>query len=388
MRILTIAATPFFSDRGCHIRIYNEAKYLQKLGNDIKICTYHNGKSIDELDIARIGNVSWYKKSSPGFAWGKIWLDFKLLFLCIKEIRNFKPKIIHAHLYEGLAIGFLAKCLLFRRIPIILDLQGDIKDELNSYNKKNKIINKIIAWVATSIINKADFVIISSENALKSVEKIYKNKKKVEVVKDGVDIDIFSKISIPTEGVCQELNEIRKQAKGKYILIYAGGLSDSKGVGDLLNEFIKNKEIKNNWFLILFGKGEDCDKYKKMVGNNEIVFFTKNTGYFSLPHYLKLADAAIDPKNNSTESSGKIVLYMASGLPIVCFDNNFNKFRLGNSGFYVKTFSDLISALSKIKRNFFISKKNLCYEFEKESEEKEVYKIEKIIREILKNKNK
>ncbi len=56
MKILTIAATPFFSDRGCHMRIYNEAKFLQKFGSIVKICTYHEGKNIDGLDIERILN--------------------------------------------------------------------------------------------------------------------------------------------------------------------------------------------------------------------------------------------------------------------------------------------------------------------------------------------
>lgn len=126
MKILTIATTPFFSDRGCHIRIYNEAKYLQRFGAEVEICTYHNGEDIEGIKIHRIGKVSWYKKTSPGFAWGKLWLDLKLLFLCVKILRKSEFDLIHAHLFESLAIARIAKFFTFKKNPIVLDLQGDL----------------------------------------------------------------------------------------------------------------------------------------------------------------------------------------------------------------------------------------------------------------------
>ena len=33
MRIMMIAPTPFFADRGCHTRIYGEITALQRLGH-------------------------------------------------------------------------------------------------------------------------------------------------------------------------------------------------------------------------------------------------------------------------------------------------------------------------------------------------------------------
>ena len=51
MKILVIAPTPFFADRGCHIRIYEEARALIKKGHKIDIYTYHNGRDIKGLNI-------------------------------------------------------------------------------------------------------------------------------------------------------------------------------------------------------------------------------------------------------------------------------------------------------------------------------------------------
>src|SRR4030042_5385256 len=120
MKILTIAATPFFADRGCHMRIYNKAKYLKKFGADVKICTYFGGDNIEGLDIEKIERVGWYKRTAPGFSWGKFWLDIKLIFLCRRVIKSFQPDVIPAHLYEGLGVGYLAKRLAGRNVPIVV----------------------------------------------------------------------------------------------------------------------------------------------------------------------------------------------------------------------------------------------------------------------------
>ena len=39
LRVLMIAPTPFFSDRGCHVRILEEARALQRAGAAVTIGT-------------------------------------------------------------------------------------------------------------------------------------------------------------------------------------------------------------------------------------------------------------------------------------------------------------------------------------------------------------
>ena len=66
MRILIIAPTPFFADRGCHVRILEEARALMALGRQVTICTYHNGRDINGIDARRIVKIPWYSKLSAG----------------------------------------------------------------------------------------------------------------------------------------------------------------------------------------------------------------------------------------------------------------------------------------------------------------------------------
>lgn len=375
MRILTIAATSFFSDRGCHIRIYNEAKYLGKLGAEVRLCTYHIGENIAGLDIKRIGKTGWYKKLSPGFHWGKLWLDLKLLFLVRREIKGFQPDAIHAHLYEGLAIGYLAKKISFVKIPIVFDLQGNIDEEFASYSRKNSIARKFFVWLSKRIIRWADRIVVSSENVKTRTSD-------VQIVRDGVDLELFENPQNLSKEEQEKIEKIKKWAGDSKILVYIGGLSDNKGVSELLKSFggliFKNQD----WKLLLGGFGSDEEKYKKYISENNLedfVYFAGKVNYFSLPAYLALSDAGIDPKSGSTESSGKLANLMAAGLPIICFDNEFNRARLGNKGCYLKSFDDLREALANIK-----SAEKIDYDLENLSEEKEAQKLFDIFESLIK----
>jgi len=367
LKILTIAATPFFSDRGAHMRILNEAKYLQKLGAKVRLCTYHIGENVSDLDIARIKGPACYKKISPGFSWGKIWLDLKMLFLVRREIRKYNPDIIHAHLYEGLAIGYLAKKAAFKKIPIVFDLQGNIDEEFKSYSRNHSGARKFFVWMARIVINWADKIVVSSENVS------CRRPTSTTVIKDGIDLDLFQNSPKLSEAEQEKIKKIREWTGDGKLLVYVGGLSDNKGVGELLEAFLRLNLKNSNWKLLLGGFGEDEEKYKKYIAENDLektVYFAGRVKYFSLPHYLALASAGIDPKSGSAESSGKLANLMAAGLPVVCFENDFNRARLGDKGHYLKSIDDLQSVLENIT-----SAEKIEYNLEELSEEKEARKL-------------
>lgn len=377
MKILTIAATPFFSDRGCHVRIYNGAKYLEKFGAKVKICTYFDGENVAGLDVEKIKRVSWYKKTSPGFSWGKFWLDIKLIFLCRKMIRTFHPDVIYAHMYEGLGVGYLAKRLALKNTPIVTDLQADLDDEFRNYNKKNFIARRIFVWLSGRLVNRCDWLMLSSENLLPKMKKSFKRTNKITVMNDGVDLDLFSDMNKLAEEELKKIEEIKKWKASDKLLVYVGGLSDNKGVGKLLEGFKEFIAGGGQWKLLIGGFGNDEKKYAEFVRRNNLdkwVLFIGKVKYLSLPAYLALADAAVDPKNGGTESSGKLVNLMASGVPIICINNDFNRSRLGKSGLYMANHSDL----KKVLHNLIPASK-VDYGLENHGEALEAKKLLEII---------
>src|ERR1035437_2730107 len=122
-----IAPTPYFSDRGCHVRIYEEARALTKLGHEVCIVTYHLGRDMPGVRVVRTPKIPWYNKLEAGPSWHKPYLDILLLCKSIIEIRSFRPHLIHAHLHEGALIGSVLKSLF--DIPLLFDYQGSLSGE-------------------------------------------------------------------------------------------------------------------------------------------------------------------------------------------------------------------------------------------------------------------
>src|SRR4051812_16144715 len=75
LRILMIAPTSFFADYGCHVRILEETRILQKLGHQVTIVTYHNGKGVADIDIRRTLPIPWRRHYEVGSSRHKLVFD-------------------------------------------------------------------------------------------------------------------------------------------------------------------------------------------------------------------------------------------------------------------------------------------------------------------------
>jgi len=329
-----VAPTPFFADRGCHIRIYEETRALQNLGNRVVIYTYHNGRDIPGIKIRRIMNIPWYKKLEAGPSYQKLYLDFLLLLKLLESSIPEKVDIIHAHLHEGALLGKIYK--KFKRIPLVFDFQGSLTSEIVDHNflkKKSfalKFIRKIENWVNTS----ADAIVVSSANSANLLKKESNIKKdKIFVVQDGVNVNEFK--------MCNDTLNLKRKLNlplNKKIVVYLGLLNRYQGV-DCLLETISYmvKKNKNVHFLIM--GYPDVEKYKKIALENKIdhsITFTGRINYKEAPQYLSLGDVAVSPKISKTESNGKLYNYMAMGLPTVVFDTPVNREILGDLGIYAE----------------------------------------------------
>lgn len=118
LTVLHIAPTPFFADRGCHMRVRGLILALNKRGVNNLLCTYHHGRDVEGVKAMRIMNIPAYTKLEAGPSPWKYLADILLLFKVCQTIWRTKPDIIHGHLHEGSLIGWMARWLFFwRRLP-------------------------------------------------------------------------------------------------------------------------------------------------------------------------------------------------------------------------------------------------------------------------------
>lgn len=365
--VIMIAPTPFFADRGCHVRIYEEARALQKLGNRVVIYTYHNGRDIAGINTRRIMNIPWYKKLEAGPSFHKFYLDFLLLLRIVGSCVNGKVNIIHAHLHEGALVGKIYK--KFRRIPLVFDFQGSLTDELVDHNflKRKNFAFKFIRKAEKSINSSADAIVVSSINSANLLkEELDIKKDKIFVVQDGVDVNEF-KMYKDTADLKRKLN----LPLNKKIVVYLGLLNEYQGV-DCLLEAISYLVRKNQNVHFLIMGYPDVKKYKEIARKKKIshtVTFTGRIDYRQAPQYLSLGDVAVSPKISKTESNGKLYNYMAVGLPVVVFDTPVNREILGELGIYAQL-GDPVSLAERLE--MILSNDNLVKDLREKLRQKAV----------------
>ncbi|MDD2851971.1 MAG: glycosyltransferase family 4 protein [Desulfuromonadaceae bacterium] len=332
LRVLMIAPTPYFADRGCHVRIYEEARALTRMGHDVCVATYHLGRDMPGVRVVRTPPVPWYRKLEAGPSWHKPYLDVLLLLRALSEIRSFHPHLIHAHLHEGALIGTILSRLF--RIPLLFDYQGSLSGEsLNhGFFREQSLLSRLFKAAELFIDRRGDMIITSSENGRQELVKKWgiPSEKVVNLI-DGVDTEEFRPHSQ------SEARRTLGIPDNMRVVVYLGLFNQYQGI-DLLFDVIalvKAESPDVSFLLMGFPDTEYRAKAFKM-GIADVIMFTGRVDYDRAPLFLSAGDLAVSPKISLTEANGKLFNYMACGLPTVVFDNQINREILGDDGIYVE----------------------------------------------------
>lgn len=345
-----LAPTPYFSDRGCHVRIYEEARALRSLGHDVRIVTYHLGRDMPDIQTIRILQIPWYSRLEAGPSLHKLYLDALMFIKAAMLIPDFRPDLIHAHLHEGAFIGYFLKKL--SGLPLVLDYQGSLTGECidHGFFSASSRVASLFRMIERMINGFADRIITSSSAATAELVNSWGVQSQyVTPLIDAVDTDVF----FPNTD--QQIREALGISPSAFVVTYLGILSRYQGTDLLLDciEQLKRDGIKVI-FLIMGFPEEQYRSEARARGLSEMIHFTGKVDYKEAPLLLSAADIAVTPKLSLTEANGKIFNYMACGLPVVAFDTPVNREVLGNTGIYAR-YGDAGDMAAKIADLYAVS---------------------------------
>ena len=319
-RIFMVAPTPFFSERGCHVRVLDS--YLRhKDENDLTLFTYGLGRTPAQVEkIVRVFNFPWYKKTSPGPSITKIFYDFLLFSKMFWHSLHERPDVYYCHLHEGAAVGLALRAIFGGKV--LFDNQGLLVGELSN-TRLGKLARPLTA-IEGYLLRHVDFNVVSSEGLRQKILARYA-------------IDTVTQPDIPNPKIFDPKVPPARIAlpKGKTIVVYLGGLQKGKGMDEFLRVI---PHLDKRFFFLIMGYPVDhCKEIADDLGIQDRVMFTGPIKYEESPAYLKLGSYALSPKKTeSGEANAKLYTYRAMGLKTVCYDAPENRAILGKLGVYVK----------------------------------------------------
>jgi glycosyltransferase involved in cell wall biosynthesis len=351
LNVLTLSPTMFFADYGAHVRILEEVTILQKLGHQVTILAYPNGRDIEGIHVRRCWGVPFNYRVIVGSSRHKLYLDVLLGLMSLGYILRHKPDIIHAHLHEGGLIGwFLSK---LTGAPLIFDFQGSLTAEMIDHNflAPQSRFHKILRWLETRIDHAADVVLTSSAHAAHLLqEEFHMPLTKIYPTPDCVNADIFCADNF-SELEKRQLKKALGVPLDKKVIVYLGVLTPYQGVDKLLEALKLLNQGRQDYHLLLMGYPgvRLYHQRAEALGVAGQITFTDKILYGEAPRYLALGDIAAAPKMSATEGSGKILNYMAMALPTVAFNTPVSREFLGDGGIYAAEISHeaLAAALSR-----------------------------------------
>ena len=359
MRALMIAPTSFFSDYGGHIRILEEIRALREQDVDVAVVTYYKGNDVPGIDIRRTRPLPWHTDYEVGSSRHKFAYDVFLTTQSLREFRKFRPDIIHGHMHEGALIGGVLSRLF--GVPLVFDYQGSLTAEMVDHQFLDPD-GAIFPWVRRleSVITRRlpDAILASSGQAIRLLTDGFNvAADRIFALPDCADACHFDPDRFTFGAESHPLLRKLGIPDGVVVVGYLGLLTDYQGIPDIIEAAaeMQRRNRKVHFLVMGFPNVDHYRSYARSRGLADIMTFTGRVPFSDAPYYLAACDLAVAPKNSISAGSGKLLNYMAMGLPVVAYDTPVNREYLDDLGVYapigdVAAFSEAIIALSQDQR--------------------------------------
>lgn len=324
MRIFYICYENLSLQRASTTHIKEVTEHLRKTGNDVILFAPNIGKYKNETTVHTV----YIPTLKVRFIKEYIYYVCLFFYLFAYQIK-LKSDVFYIR-EMGLSIVPALIGLIFQ-IPHILEINGIPSVDLQSTGVHN-IRPKIFGFFQYINFILATKVISVSENIKKELLRIHKNTRKIVVIENGVNVDLF----YPKDK--KEMRNLLKLDYDCYYLIFVGSFYPHHGVYHIIH--IVNRIIQRlpNVKLLMIGKGyllEDAIKLTTKLELTSHVNFIGEVEYEDIPNYTNAADAGIYILTGISKIYGKslkLYEYMACGKPVITGESCGNFVRDNNIG--------------------------------------------------------
>ena len=285
---------------------YKEAKSLKKAGYDVTVIGQTNpkmNKVVDGINVAGIKKGIGIK--SHPFFWRRL----------LKEALDVNADIYHCHEPESFLVASYLK--IFKRKKIVCDVHEYYIDVLSlSSPQMRMFLGFMLYFVEPLFCKYADAIITADEEIAKRYRKFNNN---VYPIFNFPSFEVFKLSSS---------QDVKKNYENYFVIIYVGGMSEERGIFELIKGVYKVSETHHSVKLLLlgnFGTKNFEDKCTGYVSSNDLdenVDFLGFVPHTEIQKYINAADVGavlLHPTTRFIKTAYPIKLfeYMICGKPVI-----------------------------------------------------------------------
>ncbi|MDB3933981.1 glycosyltransferase family 4 protein [Luminiphilus sp.] len=269
---------------------------------------------IDGVLVTRVPLFPSHDKSKLGRVFN--YLSFAFSSFIYGLFFSKKADVIYAY-HPPLTVGISALIIkLFRRVPVVLDIQDMWPDTLKATGMiSNSLLLRSVSKVCNFIYSGVAKIVVLSPGFKDLLIDRGVPENKIEIIYNWADEKVLRTTNIR---VPQELNSI-----GSFKVLFAGNVGQAQGLDVVLDAALLLKDDVPNIHFLVLGRGLKLDDLKRRAKELDLdnVHFLPAVGMEKVGSFLGFADALLihlnsDPLFEIT-IPGKTQAYMAVGKPII-----------------------------------------------------------------------
>lgn len=314
-------------DNGGGTRSYEFAKRMVQDGYDVHVITANSGSTkvkgwkSYEVDGIQVHSVSVTYSNSMTFK-ERITAFFKFAFKAGKKARSLNGDLVFATSTPLTIILPAIYAKLLRKIPIVFevrDLWPEVPIAMGFLN--NPIPRALARSLERLAYAYSSHIVALSPAMVEGVTKAVKDKKKVTLIPNSADIELFQNVDVER---LQKWKSDRPWLGAKKLVLYAGTLGDVNGVEYLVRiaEKMSAKTADVNFLII--GEGKNKEKIYNLasqlgvLGNN--LFIEGRIPKVDMPLAMSAStitcSLVIPIKELESNSANKVFDSFAAGKPV------------------------------------------------------------------------
>jgi glycosyltransferase involved in cell wall biosynthesis len=313
MKLLLLAPSPFFQDRGTPIAVRLLVTALGAHGFEIDLLTYPEGEDVElpNCRILRTRALPCVRHIKPGFSFKKVACDVLMLFKARALARSNRYDAVHA-VEEAV---FIAKRLKRSyRLPYIYDMDSSLAEQM----MEKYALLRPLSWVLRSFEKGA----VRASSGVIAVCRVLEEK--ARRLAPGKPVLRLEDVPLSRDPAAAVENLREAYAIPGRIVMYVGNLEYYQGIGLLLDSFkILAASRTDVWLVVVGGNavsiaGRMSSAQKLGIGSR--VRFVGQRPLKQLFGFLAQADVLVSPRVKGSNTPMKIYSYLDSGVPVLATD--------------------------------------------------------------------